>query len=437
MPQEQSWWAALSVYASKPVLVLFALGVSAGLPFLLVFSTLTAWLTEAGLTNTTIGFISWVGITYSIKIIWAPLVDRIRIPVLHRWVGPRRSFIMLAQLGIGGGLLAMSVLNPATEFELLAFFAVVVAFSSATQDIAIDAYRIELAEDNMQAAMSAAYVFGYRVALLIGGAGALYIAEFFSWQIAYQSMAALAFLLLGVTLIADQATVHRPSTTLAPGSGAVAWLTHTVVDPFADFLRRYRYQALLILALVGCYRISDIIMGAMANPFYLQLGFSKTDIANVTKVFGFGMTILGSFLGGLLVTRYGVAPILCIGAICVSGTNLLFSWLSTVPPDLLSLGIVISADNLSGGLAIVAFIAFLSSLTSSEYTATQYALFSSIMTLPGKFFSGYSGLMVDSWGFGNFFLLAAALGVPAIGLSFYWLWTQRAQDGVRNVANET
>lgn len=424
--EQRSWLADLSVYASKPVIVLFFLGVSAGLPFLLVFSTLTAWLHDAGLTNTTIGFIGWVGITYSIKIIWAPVVDQLHLPLLHRLLGSRRSFIALAQCGIGAGLLAMSQLDPAHDLTLLTFCAVIVAFSSATQDIAIDAYRIELAEDRLQAAMSASYVFGYRLALLIGGAGALYLAEFFSWQFAYRCMAGIAFTLLLVTILADNAVVLRKSAAgIAPVKGWRAVLTHAVIDPFVDFIRRYRYQALLILALVGCYRISDIIMGAMANPFYLELGFSKIDIANVTKVFGFGMTILGAFLGGLLVNRYGVAPILVIGAVCVACTNLLFAWLSSIQPDLFSLAIVISADNLSGGIAIVAFIAFLSGLTSQEFTATQYALFSSIMTLPGKFFSGYSGVLVDEGGFGNFFLLAAALGIPAILLSVYWLAVQK------------
>ncbi len=425
----RAWRDALAVYRKPVVLRLFFFGVSAGLPFLLVFSTLTAWLADSGIEKSTIGFFGWIGITYSVKVFWSPIVDHLKLPLLNRWLGQRRSWIMLAQLGIAYGLFAMSNIGPHGDLFWFAVMGVLVAFSSATQDIAIDAYRIEVADDDLQAALSAAYVFGYRVALLIGGAGAFYLADFWSWQLAYQAMALLAVLLVLITLLSPSPAVRRAAEedelVLAIRGKGIAPVIKAVLGPFVDFVRRYGRFSLVLLLLVGCYRISDIIMGAMANPFYLELGFSKIQIADVTKIFGFFMTILGSFVGGLLVARYGIHRILVMGAILVAVTNLLFAWLSVQSPDTSNLAIVVSMDNFSGGLAIVAFIAFLSSLTNQHYTATQYALFSSLMTLPGKFVSGFSGVMVEAVGFMEFFLWAAVMGIPAILLSLLVLVRQR------------
>ncbi len=408
------------------------LGFSAGLPFLLVFSTLTAWLTEAGVTRTTIGFFSWIGITYSIKVFWAPVVDQVRLPLLGRLLGQRRSWMLLAQVGVAVGLLLMSAVDPATELQLLAVCGLLVAFSSATQDISVDAFRIEAAVDDFQAAMSATYVFGYRLALLVAGAGALYIAEFSSWEWCYTVMAGL--MLVGVVTVL---LVREPARLRASDDGGLeekvealleapdaethlwarlsAWFVKAVVGPFVDFFRRNGMFALVILLLISVYRISDIMMGVMANPFYLDMGFSKVEIADVTKVFGFFMVIAGSAVGGVLVAYYGSKRILLLGAVLVAGTNLLFAWLATMgQPSLSLLALVVSADNLSGGLATVAFIAYLSGLTSSSYTATQYALFSSLMTLPGKFAGGFSGWMVDFAGYPWFFVVASLMGIPAI-----------------------
>jgi PAT family beta-lactamase induction signal transducer AmpG len=430
-----TWIEALKAYRRRPVILLFFFGLSAGLPFLLVFSTLTAWLSELAIDKSTIGFFSWIGLTYSIKVFWAPVVDHLPLPLLGRWLGQRRSWIFLAQAGIAGSLFGMSVTDPSQHLAVFAMFGVMVAFCSATQDISIDAYRIEAAEDDLQAAMSAAYVFGYRVALLVGGAGMLYMAEYLSWVLAYQAVSLLAASLLLVTLLAPVPKIQRPgaetvavATEASSGANriirALRRMLLAVVGPFADFILRFRWYALLLLLLVATYRVSDIIMGAMANPFYLELGYTKIQIADVTKVFGFFMTIFGSFLGGLLVNRYGVAKILVIGACMVAVTNLLFAWLSLTDLNVWRLAMVISMDNLSGGLAIVAFIAFLSSLTSQFYTATQYALFSSLMTLPGKFVGGFSGVMVDAVGFTEFFIWAAVMGVPAILFALLWLRLQ-------------
>lgn len=432
-PARMTWAEALHAYTRWPVVVLFFFGLSAGLPFLMVFTTLTAWLAEAGVDKSTIGFFSWIGLTYSVKVFWAPVIDHLRLPGLTRWLGLRRSWVFVAQCGIAGGLVAMSLTSPQTDLALFAAWGVLVAFSSATQDISIDAYRIEAAEPRLQAAMSAAYVFGYRLALLIGGAGALYLAEFFSWTVAYQCIAALAASLILVTLLAP-----RPRTEGLDASASATrpvsepallrlsrWFREAVVGPFVDFFRRYRWFALTLLALIATYRVSDIIMGAMANPFYLELGYSKVEIADVSKIYGFFMTIFGSFLGGVLVNRFGIGRILVVGAVMVCLTNLMFAWLNGAERTLFNLALVISMDNLSGGLAVVAFIAFLSSLTSRHYTATQYALFSSLMTLPGKFVGGFSGVLVDAVGFGEFFVWAAVMGLPAILLTLIVLRSQR------------
>nr|WP_198929200.1 MFS transporter [Marinobacter sp. X15-166B] len=421
------------------MIALLFLGFSAGLPYLLVFSTLNARLADVGVQTATIGFFSWLGITYSIKVFWAPVVDRLKLPLLDHWFGKRRSWILLAQAGVALGLYLMAQVDAAAAPGLMVWCGLLVAFSSATQDVAIDAYRIEIADSRLQAALAATYIFGYRLALLVAGAGALYLAEFWSWQVSYEVMALLVGVgVVTVLLVREPAVNHFSAaddiaarveqetlkrTHMNPRLARLAgWFSAAVAGPFVDFFRRYRELALLILVLVAVYRISDIAMGVMANPFYLNfMGFSKTEVANVTKIFGFFMTILGSLVGGLLVVRHGVRPILVLGAVMTAATNLLFVVIAQQPPDIVWLGVVVSADNLSGGIANVALIAWLSSLTSSAFTATQYALFSSLMTLPGKFIGGFSGVVVAGFGYGGFFVVSAIMGVPAIVLAMYIL----------------
>ena len=427
------------------------LGFSAGLPFLLVFSTLNARLADVGVETATIGFFSWLGITYSIKVFWAPVVDRLKLPVLNRLFGKRRSWILLAQAGIATGLYLMAAVDPLSAPETLALCGLLVAFSSATQDVAIDAYRIEIAEERLQAALAATYIFGYRLALLVAGAGALYLAEFWSWQVSYQVMAALVGVGVLTVLVAREPEVNHFAAAediaekvqeeaarrghLPPRLAKLAgWFYAAVAGPFVDFFRRYKELAIVILVLVAVYRISDIAMGVMANPFYLDfMGFSKTQVADVTKVFGFFMTILGSMVGGVLVVRYGVRRILLAGAIMTAATNLLFVVLAQYPPDIKLLALVVSADNLSGGIANVALIAWLSSMTSASFTATQYALFSSLMTLPGKFLGGFSGIVVADFGYAQFFLVAGVMGVPAILLVLYIMRHGRRLDALAPV----
>lgn len=421
------------------MIALLFLGFSAGLPFLLVFSTLNARLADVGVETATIGFFSWLGITYSIKVFWAPVVDRVKLPLLDRLLGKRRSWILLAQAGIATGLYLMAHVDATVAPEMMAFCGLLVAFSSATQDVAIDAYRIEIADERLQAALAATYIFGYRLALLVAGAGALYLAEFWSWQVSYEVMALLVGVGMATVLIVREPAVNHfaaaqdiadrieqeasKRTHLNPRLARfVGWFYAAVAGPFLDFFRRYKELAILILIMVAVYRISDIAMGVMANPFYLDfMGFSKTQVADVTKIFGFFMTIAGSLVGGVLVVRYGVRKILLTGAIMTAATNLLFVVLAQYPPNIATLALVVSADNLSGGIANVALIAWLSSMTSAAFTATQYALFSSLMTLPGKFIGGFSGMVVAGFGYGEFFLVAGLMGIPAILLAWFMI----------------
>ncbi len=415
-----SWREALTIYSHKRVIAMAFLGFSAGLPYLLVFSTLTAWLRDEEVGRSAIGFFAWVGITYSIKVFWAPIVDRVPIFFLTRRLGQRRSWMLLAQVGIATGLILMSQIGP-QDLIYLSLFALLVAFSSATQDVAIDAYRIEAVVDEYQGAMSASYIFGYRIALLAAGAGCLYLAEYVNWTFAYQAMAALMLIgILTVLLIAeptrdtaDRQVEEALLSRMSPGP-VLAWFAGAVVSPFVEFFKRNGQFAFVILLFIAVFRLSDIAMGIMANPFYLDMGYSLTDIANVAKIFGFFMSIAGSAICGVFVVKWGIHRPLLAGAIAVAVTNLLFAGLSLTEPDISYLAVVISADNISGGFAATAFVAYLSSLTNRAYTATQYALFSSLMTLPGKFISGFSGLVVDSLGYFEFFVIAALIGIPSI-----------------------
>ena len=323
-----TWLESFLVYRKPVVVSLAFLGFSAGLPYLLVFSTLTAWLRDEGVSRSAIGFFAWVGMMYSIKVVWAPFVDRLKLPWLNRTLGRRRSWMLLAQLGIMLALVGMSWVGPA-QLTSLAVLALVVAFSSATQDIAIDAYRIEAAPAQDQAALSAAYILGYRSALLVSGAGALYAAEYLGWAEAYQVMALCGGVGLVTTLLIPRPALANDES--APGAKAAppTWpgLHGLFLAPIADFFVRNGRFAMFLLSFIALYRLSDITMGIMANPFYLDLGYTKLQIANIAKGLGFALSILGSFLGGVLVVRWGVLMTLLIGGVAVALTNLLFALL--------------------------------------------------------------------------------------------------------------
>jgi PAT family beta-lactamase induction signal transducer AmpG len=439
MPAEtprRSWSEAFAVYLHRRVVAMLFLGFSAGLPFLLIFSTLSFWLREADVSRTVIGFFSWVGITFSIKVIWAPVVDRVPLPGLTRLLGKRRSWMLAAQVGIALALLGIAASDPGAGVAGIVGFAVLLAFAAATQDIAIDAYRIEAVARDLQGAMAAGYQFGYRIGMIVAGAGALYIADYFSWPGAYTAMAACALVGMVTVLIirepevrVDEATRLREQRILSAVEGGqelsrrwhatVAWFSGAVIAPFVDFFARNGRLGLVILALIALYKVSDITMGIMANPFYVDLGFTKSEVASIAKVYGVVMTMAGAFLGGLLVARYGLLRPLLLGAVLVAATNLIFAYLAATGRDIGLLMLTISADNLSGGIAGTVLIAYASSLTNAAYTATQYALFSSIFTLPGKFLGGFSGVIVDAQGYVYFFIYAGLLGIPAILLVLY------------------
>jgi len=405
---------------------MLALGFAAGLPQLLVLGTLSFWLREAGIDRTTIGYLSWVGLAYAFKWVWSPLVDRMPLPLLTRWLGRRRSWLLLAQAAVAAGLAGMAFNDPQQALTPVVWCALAVAFGSATQDIALDAFRIESADADRQAALAATYQTGYRLAMIWAGAGVLWLAarsevqgiagyQHGAWRAAYLAMAAsMAVGMLTVLLSPEPAP-----RALTPARNAAEWLRGALVDPFADFVRRYRWQALLVLGLIAVYRISDVVMGIMANPFYVDMGFTKDEVAAVTKVYGVVMTLAGSFVGGAMAMRWGVMRVLMLGALLSAASNLLFAWLATRGHDVTGLVFVVSADNLAGGIASAAFIAYLSSLTNVQYSATQYALFSSMMLLAPKWLAGFSGRFVDVHGYIAFFNGTALLGLPVLAL--VWL----------------
>jgi PAT family beta-lactamase induction signal transducer AmpG len=495
-------------FAYAPVWMMFFLGFSAGLPLLLLFSSLSVWLREADIARSTVTFFSWAALGYSFKFVWAPLIDRLPLPFFSAWLGQRRAWLLLSQVAVSLAIIGMALLNPQENLLWLAAAAVLLGFSSATQDIVIDAFRIEIAEEEWQALLSAMYTTGYRLGMIAAGAGVLKLAEFFgstqgnyfyqAWQWSYLSMAALMgigmlttllayepprsqarlytlhgagtslrflllFLLTVLTFVSmffvNEPLAHLLKTTLENHGWAkplaavlveflrlsqalqvaltVALvsvrlrvvqeniLADTYLSPVRDFFVRYGRQALLILALIALYRISDIVAGIVGNIFYQDLQFTKGQIADVSKVLGLVMAIVGSLLGGVLTLRYGIMRILFLGAFLAAASNFLFSLLNHLTvingyyfPDVTLLAFCISADNLSAGIATAAFIAYLSALTNIRFTAMQYAILSSMMLLLPKILGGYSGSMVDSIGYSNFFVLSALLGVPVLLLIY-------------------
>jgi PAT family beta-lactamase induction signal transducer AmpG len=486
--QNIKWWR------EKPVWIMLFLGFSAGIPILLIFSSLSLWLREAGVERSTVTFFSWAVLGYSFKFVWAPLVDRLPIPFLTASLGRRRSWMLLAQFSIMAAICLMAMTDPQQGLQAMAIAAVLLGFASATQDIVIDAYRIESAVPRLQAMLSSTYIAGYRIGMIVTGAGALSLAEWFgstkddysylAWQQTYLC-AALVMLVGVITTLVVREPVHVADEheyrnadyfrfflvflasiaaliavlTLSPSAPEVftgyaqtlfafmfnaaefalaiaaayfvaklclrlhlvnAQMVETGYQaPIKDFLQRYGRLAIWVLLLVGFYRVSDIVLGVIANVFYQDMGYSKTEIGSITKIFGVLMTITGSFFGGLLALRYGVMRTLMTGAILVAVTNLLFVWLANSNPDLWRLAAVIVVDNMAQGIALAAFIAWLSSLTNVSFTATQYAIFSSLMTLFPKLLGGYSGTMVEAIGYSNFFLFASALGIPVIALIYF------------------
>ncbi|WP_245416166.1 AmpG family muropeptide MFS transporter [Microvirga sp. 17 mud 1-3] len=388
------------------IALMLPLGFSSGLPFLLVFSTLSAWLREAGISRTEIGMLSWVALAYSLKFLWAPIVDRYDVPILARLLGRRRSWMALAQIVTAAGLAGIAFGDPQTHLPLTIASALLVAFASATQDVVIDGWRIDAATTERQGMMAASLQLGYRLALICAGAGALYIAEFVNWRSAYLAMAALMGVGLAATLMAPRLDAAAPRERL-PFAAAV-------LEPLTELFRRKGPILIPILALVACFRLPDFVAGVMANPLYIDLGFSKADIANVSKLYGVWVGIAGAFAGGIAVTRLGLWWTLLIGAVIAAASNLMFSWLAVEGGRLDLLVLTISADNFAGGFAGSALVAYMSSLTAPGFAATQYALLSSLYALPGKLIGGGSGAVVDAYGYPILFSATAAIGIPLV-----------------------
>jgi PAT family beta-lactamase induction signal transducer AmpG len=497
-PLPQGWREAILAAGDTRVGRMFFLGFSSGLPLLLVFSTLSVWLREAGVDRSTVTMLSWAALAYSVKFVWAPLVDRLRLPVLTPWLGRRRGWMLLAQLALCVGMVWTGSFDPATSLTLTAIGAVIIGFSSATQDVVLDAYRIEAAEPELQSMMSAMYIGGYRVGMLVAGAGSLWLASALepgdlynaaSWGMVYKAMALCVGVGILTTLMVPEPVVEGRGADEGPGRtldqarfvavvilAAAGFLTTflltedwiaslskamsenwglaahlagflagslrfvlsvvgagflavllmvagvasrrhvalTYYAPIADFFVRYGKLALLVLVLIGTYRVADIVMGAVANLFYLDMGFTKDQIATYTKFLGLWTTIGGGFLGGVLALRFGVMKVLFLGAVLAAGSNLLFALLAVHPGETPYLMIAIIGDNLSSGIASAAFVAYLSALTSIQFTAMQYALFSSLMSLFPKVLAGYGGTFVDAVGYVTFYVGTAVIGLPVL-----------------------
>jgi PAT family beta-lactamase induction signal transducer AmpG len=407
-----SVWAAFS---QPSAWTMFLFGFASGLPFLLVSGTLAYWLKDQGIPRAQLTQIASAGVTYALKFLWSPLVDRVRLPGLGA-LGQRRSWLLAAQVGVMAGLFAMAWITPG---HLLPFvvLTVTVAAAGATLDIAVDAYRIEIAPLQDQGALMATYSLGYRIALIIAGALALVLADHVRWTVVYCVMALAMLIPIVACLRAREPPVHRLTT-----SGWQAGLREGVIEPFADFFRRFGGGTSLVIVLfVLLFKISDQALGGgIMADFYLGAGFTKTEIATVSKVFGIWVGMSGAFLGGIAVVRWGVERSLLLGIVLAAATNLLYVLLVGVAPDVVKLTLVISGENLAGGFLGTAGVAYLSGLVNLRHTATQYAMFSSLVMLSGKVLGYWSGHIVNNIGFTEYFVLSAAAALPAVGL-YFWL----------------
>lgn len=407
-------------YLQERVLVIFFLGFSAGLPLPLVYATLTAWLYEAGLPTSTISLFAYLMLAYSFKFVWSPLVDAVNLPVLTRWLGRRRAWLFASQVGLAAALFLLSKSDPATAMSIFVVVAVCVAFLSATQDIVLDAYRIEIAPLEMQGLLAASYQYGYRVAIVVSGAGALYLAEFMSWSVSYAVMAACMAVGIATTLYCKEPENLTPPDYHFAGTWpekVAKWFMAAVAGPFADFFRRYGLFALLMLSFIVVYRLSDYVLGILANPFYLDIGYSKSQVASVAKLYGLGVALIGIGSGGWAILRFGLAKCLIAATVLIASTNLFFAFIVMTGPEIWALALTISFDNFAQGFSGTIFIAYLSSITNMSFTATQYALFSSLSVLIAKISASFSGIVQEAIGWFGFFLYAAALGIPSIILS--------------------
>lgn len=411
-------------FAQPAALTMFFFGFTSGLPFLLVGGTLSAWLKDSGVSLEDIGLMSLAGLAYSVKFLWSPAVDRVRLPLLGKLLGQRRSWLLLAQIVLALSLLLMSMITPQGPALFFVGIIVIAAFAGATQDVVVDAYRIEIAPEEVQGALAATYTLGYRIALLGSGAFALILADHLPWPTVYQVM---ALAVIGVMLVTVLAREPEQTKVMVRATSIAQAIEDSMIGPFRDFFRRYSgWLGIGLLVFIGLFKISDQMLGVMALPFYLDSGFTKTEIGAISKLFGVWVGIAGAFLGGAVVVRLGIQKTLLIAMILGGVSNLLYLLLSVNHGNLVIFTAVIGGENLAGGFLGTAAVAWLSSLVNREYTATQYALFSSLVTLPGKLIGGVSGFMVTSMGYEGFFIFSTVAVLPALAL-FFWLQPRLAQ----------
>ena len=416
-PVSYKGWAGIKrAFATPSALTMLFLGFGSGLPFLLIASaTLSTRLRDVGLDLGSIGLISLASFFYLLKFAWAPLLDRYRFP-LTAFLGRRRSWLLVAQVLVTIAVVALAYTTPEKGVGPLVLWVLVASFAGATQDTAVDAYRIEIAPESAQAALAATYTLGYRFGLILAGAGALYIAEFQSWRVAYLAMAALMLLPILTTLLSREPV--EPEITVIRRVDVVGMFW----QPIASFFQHNGVTlALVLLLFVGMYKFPDQVIGVMAGPFYLDSGFTKADIATVSKLYGVWMGIAGAFLGGVCVAAFGVRRMLLVAAIGVALSNLAFLLMAHHPGEIWSFYAALTADNLCQGFAGVVFIAFASSLTDRNFTATQFALLVSLANLPGKFAGGVSGFLVEATSYSTFFALSTLTVIPTL-LLLAWLW---------------
>ena len=417
----KTWSESLLGFFKPKLLIILALGFCSGLPFGMLIDPLSYWLREADISRSTIGLLSWITLMFTFKALWSPFVDRIKLPFLSL-LGQRKSWLVLSQSLVVISIFGMSFSDPTNSLMVLVAFALSVSFFAATQDICIDAMRVELVLDHEQGEAASMYQGGWRIAFLVSQVFTFFIASYYDWSAAYFSIGILMgmLVLFSIFVIPEP---KRPDSDL-PGieSNPLKSFKNLYLSPLKDLFERYfDNNILLVFLLIIFYRFSDIVLGPMAMPFYVDTGFSKEEVAIVTNAFGIAMTMAGVFVGGLLIYRYNLMSVVFLGALLVMLTNVAFAWLDTIGHNVSALTVTITLDNFSQGVASTALIALLSGLTNRSFTATQYAALFLLATFPATIIKGFSGFFVDSFGYFNFFLYAAALGIPAAVISYVLL----------------
>jgi PAT family beta-lactamase induction signal transducer AmpG len=427
------WAESLKIYGKPIMLSMLILGFASGLPLMMVFQKLSFWLRAEGIDRTTIGFIYWVTIAYTIKWMWSPAVDRVSIPFLTNRLGRRRGWMIAAIAGTMIGLLVIGFSNPSEALWVTLAGAMILAYSGATLDISIDAWRIESAENENQANMAAAYVMGYRGAIMFAGFG-LAIAEWTSWQVSFSAMS----LTMGATavLILFMKEPERDPSAIIPPMPFGKRMVTMIVEPIKQFAVRLGPWIVPVFLLITIYRMSDFTMGIMASPLYADIGYGGDIIGGIQSGPGILATIAGGFMGGLIAYRFGVLPAMVVGGFITLTTNGAYAWLAQtgVPDDAWRAAVAIVGDNIAGGFVGTVFIAYLSSLTDPANAATQYAVLSSIYAFVNKLLAGFSGMLADAVGYVNFFLITASYAIPAtllvVVIMIYGSQAAKGQAGV-------